>query len=337
MTDKFTLALPSKGAISEPTDAFLKDLGLKVSKPNPRQYVGNIKALQLDVLFQRVKDIVYKVSDGTAQLGITGLDVVHENLSDDLVIINDKLGYGHCKLVVAVPESWIDVDTVADLMEVAQDFREKKGRNIRIATGYPNLARQFLHRNGIVHFTLVKGEGAIEVAPTINHADLIIDLTDTGTTLRENHLKQITGGTIIEAQACLIGHRPSLLANESLRQRVRQLGETIDAALNGREYYQVVSDIQGESAFHVAGKLAANPVTHGLLGPTIAPIYAPTEQLEGKSWHTVTITVSQKTLLGAVDYLRSIGAQHILVSPIKYLFLEQSQTYQRMLQQLNLL
>jgi ATP phosphoribosyltransferase len=336
MNDKFTLALPSKGAISEPTDGFLKDLGLKVSKPNPRQYVGSIKAIALNVLFQRVKDIVYKVSDGTAHLGITGLDVVRENYTDSLVIINDKLGYGHCKLVIAVPEAWVDVNSIADLVEVAQDFRETKGRNIRIATGYPSLARQFLYKHGIIHFTLVKGEGAIEVAPTINHADLIIDLTDTGTTLRENHLKQIPGGTILEAQACLIGNRQALLEHDELRQKVRLFSEYIDAALNGREYYQVISDIQGESAFHVAGKLSSNPLTHGLLGPTIAPIYTPKGVSEGASWHTVTITVSQKSLLLAVDYLRSIGAQHILVSQLKYLFLEQSNTYQQMLEQLGL-
>jgi len=336
MTQHFTLALPSKGAIAEPTDSFLRELGLKVSKPNPRQYVGFVRSVGLDVLFQRVKDIVYKVADGTAHLGITGLDVVRENMSDNLVIINDKLGYGHCKLVVAVPESWVDVDHMADLAEVALDFREQKGRNIRIATGYPRLARQFLRQHHIVHFTLVKGEGAIEVAPTINHADLIIDLTDTGTTLRENHLKQLQDGTILEAQACLIGNRAALLDQADLREKVRLIGEYIDAARHGREYFQIVADIQGESAYHVAVKVAANAVTHGLLGPTIAPIYTPKTHLEDTSWHTVTITVSQQELLNAVNYLRSIGARHVLASPIKYLFRDEQSTYQSMLSQLGL-
>jgi len=332
----FTLALPSKGAIAEPTDHFLRELGLKVSKPNPRQYVGLIRSLGLGVLFQRVKDIVYKVADGTAHLGITGLDVVHENMSDGLIIIHDQLGYGHCKLVVAVPEAWVDVEGMADLAEVALDFREKKGRNIRIATGYPRLARQFLRQHHIVHFTLVKGEGAIEVAPSINHADLIIDLTDTGTTLRENHLKQIQGGTILESQACLIGNRAALLNQPELREKVRLIGEYIDAAQHGREYLQIVADIQGESAYHVAGKVSANPITHGLLGPTIAPIYTPKTHIDDTSWHTVTITVTQRELLDAVNHLRSIGARHVLASPIKYLFRDEQTTYQHMLSQLGL-
>src|SRR5262245_14017547 len=135
MTQRFTIAMPSKGAISEPTQAFLKQCGLKVHKPNERQYVGTMPAIPaLGVLFQRVKDVVYKVADGTIHLGITGYDVVHENPHENLVIIHDKLGYGHCSLVVAVPESWVDVQNMVDLAEVALDFRERKGRNIRIAT-----------------------------------------------------------------------------------------------------------------------------------------------------------------------------------------------------------
>ncbi|PJF20407.1 MAG: ATP phosphoribosyltransferase, partial [Phototrophicales bacterium] len=103
--ERLTLALPSKGAIAEPTYNFLKDCGLKVSKPNPRQYVGALPAIDgVDVLFQRVKDVVYKVADGTAHIGVTGYDVVCEHPHDNLIVIHDQLGYGHCKLVVAVPE-----------------------------------------------------------------------------------------------------------------------------------------------------------------------------------------------------------------------------------------
>ena len=102
--EQFTLALPSKGAIAEPTYNFLKDSGLRIHKPNPRQYTGSIPAIpQLNVLFQRVKDVLYKVADGTAHIGITGYDVVAEHPSEEIVVIHPTLGYGHCALMVAVP------------------------------------------------------------------------------------------------------------------------------------------------------------------------------------------------------------------------------------------
>ena len=337
MTQKFTIAMPSKGAISEPTQAFLKDCGLKVSKPNPRQYVGNMPAIPaLGVLFQRVKDVAYKVADGTAHLGITGYDVVYENPHENLVIIHDKLGYGHCQLVVAVPEAWVDVQNMADLGEVALDFRERKGRNIRIATTYTHSAREFLHRHDIHHFSMVKADGAIEAAPTIGYADMIIDLTQTGTTLRENHLKMIAGGTIVESQACLIGNRAALYQYPDLLETVRVMTEYIDAAQNGREYYHVTVDVRGETPEEIARKIASNETTRGLLGPTIAPIYNANGTDADKAWFTVTIVVGNKKLLPAVEHLRAIGGRHAIVTPVRYVFLDQSPTYTRLLEALNL-
>src|ERR1041385_4801432 len=115
-----TFALPSKGVIAEPTINFLRDCGLRISKPNQRQYTGVIPVIpSITVLFQRVTDVLYKVADGTAQIGITGLDVVREHADDNVIIIHDQLGYGYCNLVVAVPEAWVDVDHVGDLLDVA--------------------------------------------------------------------------------------------------------------------------------------------------------------------------------------------------------------------------
>lgn len=340
MTERFTLALPSKGAIADPTYNFLKDCGLKINKPNPRQYTGTLSTVpNVRVLFQRVKDVVYKVADGTAQLGITGYDVVCEHPHDNLVVIHQHLGYGHCELVIAVPEAWVDVQNIADLAEVALDFRERKGRNLRIATTYTHMTRQFLHQHQIHHFTLVRAEGAIEAAPTIGYADIIVDLTATGTTLRENHLKQITGGTIIQSQACLIGNRVALAAEPDLLEATRIMLEYMDAAMQGHEYFQVTVDVQGETATKVADKVASNPMTRGLLGPTVAPIFSShrngtVSADENGHWHTVTIVVSNKQLLTAVEHLRAIGGTHAMALPIKYVFLEKSQTYLRLLQQL---
>ncbi|MGJ3237902.1 MAG: ATP phosphoribosyltransferase [Anaerolineae bacterium] len=336
MIQEFTLAMPSKGAIYQPTRDFLKECGLKVHKPNERQYVGTMPAIpSIGVLFQRVVDVVYKVADGTAQLGITGYDLVHEHPHQDLIVIYDKLGYGWCKLVVAVPEAWVDVTNIIDLEEVALDFREKKGRNIRIATKYEHSAREFLHRHGIHHFTLVKAEGAIEAAPTLGYADVIVDLTATGTTLRENHLKEIEGGTIVEAEACLIGNRRAIESNPRLLESVRIMTEYIDASLNGQEYFQVTVDVKGTNAEEVARQITSNVVTKGLLGPTIAPIYHANDQADGNSWFTVTLVVSQKNLLKAVEHVRYIGGQHVIAAPVRYVFLQQAPTYAQLLDKMS--
>ena len=336
MTKRITLALPSKGAIAEPTYNFLKDCGFKVSKPNPRQYTGYLKPLhQVDVLFQRVKDIVYKVTDGTAQLGITGYDVVYENQDDNLLIVHDALGYGHCRLSVAVPEAWIDVDNLIDLAEVALDFRERMGRNLRVATTFPNSTRWFFHQHGIHHFAIVKAEGAIEAAPTIGYADMIVDLTQTGTTLRENHLKEIDNGTIIESQACLIANRQALLESPELLSIVRTMLEMIDSTLHGQKYQQITVNISGDSREAVAEKIIANPATRGLLGPTISPIVG-AQANQASHWHTVTITAKKDYLLDAVDYLRSIGATQVIVSPVRHVFMEISPYYAKLLEELGL-
>ena len=330
--DRMIFALPSKGALAEPTEAFLKDCGLKVNRLNPRQYTGTIATLPgLEVLYQRVIDIVYKVADGTAALGITGLDVLQEHPSPDIVVIHEALGYGHCHLCVAVPEAWVDVENITDLTEIALDFREKKGRNLRIATKYTRQARQFLHQHQIHHFTLVQAEGSIEAAPTIGYADMIVDLTQTGTTLRENHLKQIEGGTIMSAQACLIGNRHAL-QEPAVREAVRILTEYLDAALNGRNCVQITADIRGESAEEVAALVATNSLTQGLLGPTVAPIYSARDA--GEKWHTITLTISNKNLLACVEHLRAIGGTHVIVSPVRLLFLEQSPTFRQLLEKL---
>ena len=299
MTDRVTLALPSKGAIAEPTLNFLRDCGLRVDKPNPRQYVGMMPAIpSVDVLFQRVTDVVYKVSDGTAQLGVTGLDVVREHPHEDLVVIHDSLRYGYCKLIVAVPESWVDVENMLDMTDVALDFREFQGRNLRVATTYTNLAREYLHAQGIHHFTLVNAEGAIEAAPTIGYADIIIDLAQTGTTLRENHLKPLEDGVIVDSQACLVANRRALQQRPEVLDAARVLLEYIDAALQGRSMYQVTVNMRGDSAAEVARAVALNPLTRGLQGPTVAPIIGVGAD-DGK-WFTITIIIEGDDLLQAV-------------------------------------
>jgi ATP phosphoribosyltransferase len=330
MTYNSMLALPSKGAIAEPTLSFLRDCGLKVDRPNDRQYTGSVPAVPgLGVLFQRVKDVLYKVADGTVQLGVTGFDVVHEFPNESLVVLHAGLGYGHCRLVVAVPESWVDVESMADLRDIAADLRQTQGRNLRVATTYTASARQFLHAQGIHHFTLVRAEGAIEAAPTIGYADIVVDLVQTGTTLRENHLKPLDDGVIVESQACLVGNRDALRVQPEVLESARVMLEHMDAALNARPYRQLTVNIQGDSAESIAQRVAQNPITRGLQGPTIAPIYSPAAAAGGQ-WFTVTINIQAKDLLNAVAYLRELGSSQVVVSPVNFVFLGESSSYARL-------
>lgn len=335
-TTPVMFALPSKGAIAEPTLNFLKECDLRVEKPNERQYTGTVSALPgVSVLFQRVKDVLYKVADGTAQLGITGLDVVREYPHEDLIVVHEGLGYGHCKLIVAVPETWVDVASMTDLVDIALDFRERKRRNLRVATTYPHLTRKFLHARGIHHFTIVKAEGAIEAAPTIGYADMVVDLTQTGTTLRENHLRPLDDGVIVESQACLVANRRALRDNAQVLETARVMLETMDAAIQGKRYQQITVNIRGENAEIIADKVAQNPLTRGLQGPTIAPIYSVNggATVNGQ-WYTVTLIIRSRDLLKAVEYLRSIGGAQVSVQSLRYLFLQESPAYRRLLAEL---
>jgi len=334
MDKQITMALPSKGALAGPTLEFLKFCGLKVWKPNPRQYTGEIPAIpQMNVMFQRVKDIVYKVADGTAQLGITGLDVVHEYSDENVVVIHDDLEYGHCELVVAVPESWLDVEDMADLVDVSLDIRRTQQRDLRVATTYTHSTRQFLHEQGIHHFSLVKADGAVEAAPTLGYADVVVDLAQTGTTLRENRLKTLAGGTVISSQACLIGNREALLGDDTLMQTLETTLELMDASMLGKRYYHLTANIQGDSPESIAEQVLENPVTSGLQGPSIARVYGRQAATEGQ-WYTVTVVVRQKDLLAAVAHLRSIGGTQTTTYPAGFVFMQQSTTLQRLQQKL---
>jgi ATP phosphoribosyltransferase len=181
------------------------------------------------------------------------------------------------------------------------------------------------------HFTLVNSEGAIEAAPTIGYADLIVDLSQTGTTLRENHLKIIPDGIIVKSQACLIGNRHLLRSQPDSLRVLQSLAEFIDASMNGRGYYQVTANICGNDPDHIATKVALSPSTQGLQGPTLAKTYVPGSN---ENWFALTVIIPSRDVLAAVEHLRSIGGSQTIIMPVRYVFLEEAQTFSRLLKQL---
>ncbi|HIC29821.1 MAG TPA: ATP phosphoribosyltransferase [Rhodospirillales bacterium] len=322
------LVLPSDGALHEPTLNFFGACGLSVLRPNSRRYTGTIPALfGVEVLFQRTADITEKVEEGSAELGVTGLDRLLEYRHDDhtvAALIND-LRYGQCDFVLAVPNSWLDVTSVADLADLALEFRQQ-GKQLRIATKYPRLLRHYLFDRGINYFTLVPASGALEAAPAAGYADLIADLTATGTTLRENRLKTLEGGTILASQSCLIANPAALARAEEHSRLARYLMELMEAHLQAGPYFRLTGNVPGDSPEQVSATILARPQLAGLRGPTVARVY----NVEEEDWFSISLLVKKDLLMEAVDHLRDCGGVDIAASQVSYLFKSESAAFRRL-------
>ncbi|RUW00029.1 MULTISPECIES: ATP phosphoribosyltransferase [unclassified Mesorhizobium] len=207
-----TLAIPSKGRLKEQSLEVLAKAGLAVTLPeDDRKYRARIDGLDnVEVAFLSASEIAGEIGQGAVDLGITGEDLLRENLAgwEARAEIVARLGFGHADVVVAVPDIWLDVDTMADLDDVAADFRQRHGRRLRIATKYWRLTQQFFSlKHGIQVYRIVESLGATEGAPAAGLADVIVDITTTGSTLRANHLKVLGDGIILKSQACLVASR----------------------------------------------------------------------------------------------------------------------------------
>src|SRR6266480_1001019 len=265
------LALPGKGTLEASTLSFLAECGMKVNRSNPRQYLARIASMPgLEVVFQRAADIPMLVLNGDATLGITGYDILAEHLGysddeivdgdngEDIIVLERNLDYGACRLVVAVPETWIDVSTCADLWHLAGYYATQKGRGLRIATKYPILTGQFLRRHGITHCKIVSPHGALEAAPLTDTADLIVDLTETGTTLRENRLKLLDDGVVLHSQACLFGNVRLLQQSKAAMRIASMMLELIDARTQAQNRSMLTAHMELENAGeiqHIAEQL----------------------------------------------------------------------------------
>ena len=207
------LALPSKGRPYEETLTFMADCGLRVARPNPRQYVASIPQVPgVTVVFDHSAEIPEKLRSGSVDVGITGTDSLYESGEEDderAAIILADLGYLNAALAVAVPDAWLDVWTIHDLADLSARFRERN-RTLRVASDAPNLTRRFLHRHGIYYVDVIEQPGAVESAPLMGYADAISCLTSTGTSLRENRLKMLQGGMVLEAVQCLVANLEAL-------------------------------------------------------------------------------------------------------------------------------
>lgn len=208
MTGKLVFAVPSKGRLMDQAAAALAEAGLNVKKTgSERGYRGEIEGLAgVEVAFVSSAEIVQLLKDGEVHLGIAGEDLVREQIidADTRVELLRPLGFGFADLVVAVPQCWLDVATMSDLQELAPLFRKRHGRRLKVATKYMNLTRAFFREKGIGDYRIIESLGATEGTPAAGTADLIVDITTTGRTLKANGLKVVADGVILKSQANLI-------------------------------------------------------------------------------------------------------------------------------------
>ena len=322
------IALPSDGELYDSTIAFMRACGLTVSRPNSRRYTGTVPAIPgVEVLFQRTADVTQKVEEGSAELGVTGLDRVLEYRNDEAraAVLIEDLEYGRCEFVMAVPDSWMDVTSLSDLADLALEFRQE-GKQLRIATKYPRLLRGYLYERGINYFTLVPASGAMEAAPAAGYADLIADLTATGVTLRENQLKQLDEGTILASQACLIANPVLLSVSSKSLALARSIVELMEGHLRAEPYYRLTANVRAVSAEEVSSTVLARPDLAGLRGPTVARVY----NIEEQDWFNVSLLIKKGQLLEAVDHLRDCGAIDVAASQLSYLFDGHSEAYENL-------
>ncbi|MEY3083114.1 MAG: hypothetical protein RJA94_3099 [Pseudomonadota bacterium] len=204
-----TLAIPSKGRLMEATAELLAKAGFTIDRLGAdRGYRGVLRGLdEVEVAFLSASEIAQNLRDGKVDLGVTGQDLLTEKIppEDKAVRLLVRLGFGPADVVVAVPECWLDVATMADLDEIAESFYERHGRRLRVATKYHNLTRRFFAEKGVTGYRIVESLGATEGAPAAGIAEIIVDITTTGSTLAANALKILDDGLILRSCAVLAG------------------------------------------------------------------------------------------------------------------------------------
>jgi len=218
--NKIKIGLPSKGRLRDDSINFFQSKNLKVVNSfGDRNYFFNIeKNNEVEGIFLHAREIIERINDGTLDMGISGLDLLKEfpEVYSENIKTFQKLDFGFADLVVAAPKDWLDVQNMADLEEVSFDFREKYARRMRVATKYPNLTESFFLSKGVSQFRVVPSLGATESYPFTGSAELITDITSTGSTLKANNLRIINDGSILKSSACIFVSK-KFLKNKFLR------------------------------------------------------------------------------------------------------------------------
>ena len=319
--DPIRIALPSKGHLYDGVVEILKTAGYKVRRASDRQYEAIIAGHpRFHVVFMRPTDIVTQVEEGRCHLGVTGMDLFAERSfeSEHSTVVVDDLGYGGCRLVVAVPESWVDVSHVIDLVDLTSEFKDS-GRTFRVSTKYPALTQAHFRKWGIYYYQLIDSDGALELHPTLGIADIIVDLTSSGITLKDNRLREIKGGTVLDSASCLIGHAPSLakLVEEGATGPLGLLFDAMDGvrASEGMLHLEVVgnpAEPGTETAAAVATYLDGQGAQHLARGEVWGE--------SGQPGWRLTALIPSNRLNACQRTLFQLGASRVVGLPARFVF-----------------
>jgi ATP phosphoribosyltransferase len=312
------LAVPSKGRLQENANAFFARAGLDVLRGRGlRDYRGTLAGLEgVEIAFLSASEIVQQLASGAAHMGVTGEDLVRESLpdADAKVELLTPLGFGHANVVVAVPQAWIDVRSMADLEDVAAAFRARRGERMRVATKYVHLTRTYFAEAGVTDYRIVESLGATEGAPAAGQAELIVDITTTGATLAANALKVLDDGVMLRSEANLVA---SVAADwtPSARQKARAILARIAAEEEARTSREVRAVVAGDKAA-MAREAADAFGARAIFGtPAEGPL---------------TLLCGHKKVAALADWLVSRGAEHVTVGSLDYVFGARNPLYDKL-------
>ena len=213
------LGIPSKGRLKKQVEKFFLEKGLELVKVgSSREYLAEFKEeKKIQIILLAASDLPLEIKKGNLDIGITGRDLVFEKILDwqKWVVELQQLGFGNADLVIGVPQFWIDVNHLDDLDKVAYFFRKKYSRCLRIATKYQNITREFLIDKQVTNFEIVESQGATEGAIANGIADVVVDITSTGETLKQNKLKTIEDGILLKSFAAIFMNKRWYKKNKS--------------------------------------------------------------------------------------------------------------------------
>lgn len=212
MSKLIKIGLPSKGRLKEESLKIFKKNKLSI-KNSKRNYMSEIKNFSInEVIFSHAREIVERLADNSLDIGISGFDLLKESLPgiQKNIHVFSRLNFGFANLIVAVPNAWIDVQTIADLEEISFEFKDKNTGKLRVATKYPNLTNDFLLSKGLTQYKIVNSLGSTEIYPFTNQSEIITDITSSGATLKANNLRVLKDGNILKSSACILVSKKSL-------------------------------------------------------------------------------------------------------------------------------
>ena len=309
MSSPLVIAVPAKGRLQENAEAFFARSGLTLIKPRgQRDYRGTVVGLDgVEVAYISAAEITSQLAAGAVHLGITGEDLVREMISDadKRVVLLEGLGFGFTNVVVAVPQAWIDVRTMADVDDVATAFRQHHGRRMRVATKYVNLTRRFFSDHGIMDYRIVESSGATEGAPAAGTAEMIVDITTSGATLAANGLKVVEDGVILRSQANLVAARAATWGDTE-RALAKVILDRIAAQARARAYREVRARFAACDARLV--ELAEDKFG------VVTPFGGPT------SSGMLTLHCPPDQVYALTSFLRENGAEAVAVADLDYVF-----------------